>query len=66
MAEDESSWVLRRRPSGEFLPTGLSFSENGRQVAMECGASLATSQPQENVRVMLDPNGHPFMFADGW
>lgn len=24
------------------------------------GAELATSQPQANVRVMLDPDGHPF------
>ena len=28
--------------------------------AVELGATLATSQPQENVRVLLDPAGHPF------
>ena len=28
--------------------------------ALECGAELASYQPQENVRVMLDPAGHPF------
>jgi catechol 2,3-dioxygenase-like lactoylglutathione lyase family enzyme len=28
--------------------------------AVELGATLASSQPQENVRVMLDPVGHPF------
>jgi catechol 2,3-dioxygenase-like lactoylglutathione lyase family enzyme len=28
--------------------------------ALALGASLATSQPQENVRVLLDPAGHPF------
>jgi catechol 2,3-dioxygenase-like lactoylglutathione lyase family enzyme len=28
--------------------------------AEECGASRADFQPQEKVRVMLDPAGHPF------
>ena len=28
--------------------------------ATEAGATLADHQPQENVRVMLDPAGHPF------
>lgn len=28
--------------------------------AVECGASRHTHQPQEDVRVMLDPDGHPF------
>jgi hypothetical protein len=28
--------------------------------ALALGATLADSQPQENVRVMLDPAGHPF------
>ncbi|MEP6851536.1 MAG: VOC family protein [bacterium] len=28
--------------------------------ALALGASLATTQPQENVRVLLDPAGHPF------
>lgn len=28
--------------------------------AVELGATLATHQPQENVRVLLDPAGHPF------
>jgi predicted enzyme related to lactoylglutathione lyase len=28
--------------------------------AIDLGATLATSQPQENVRVLLDPAGHPF------
>lgn len=28
--------------------------------AIEAGAELADFQPQENVRVMLDPAGHPF------
>jgi hypothetical protein len=28
--------------------------------ALECGAELPDFQPQEKVRVMLDPAGHPF------
>lgn len=28
--------------------------------ARECGASDADHQPQDDVRVMLDPDGHPF------
>ncbi|SDT30943.1 VOC family protein [Actinoplanes derwentensis] len=28
--------------------------------AVELGAELTESQPQENVRVLLDPAGHPF------
>lgn len=28
--------------------------------AVEAGATLAEHQPQEDVRVMLDPAGHPF------
>jgi hypothetical protein len=32
--------------------------------ALELGATLAEHQPQEGVRVMLDPAGHPFcLFA---
>lgn len=28
--------------------------------AIECGATLAEHQPQDDVRVLLDPAGHPF------
>ena len=28
--------------------------------AVDLGATLADHQPQENVRVLLDPAGHPF------
>jgi catechol 2,3-dioxygenase-like lactoylglutathione lyase family enzyme len=33
--------------------------------AQEVGAELASYQPQENVRVMLDPAGHPFCLYVG-
>lgn len=35
------------------LPSACAFAE-------ECGATLAEYQPQETVRVYLDPAGHPF------
>ena len=28
--------------------------------ARRCGATLADTQPQDDVRVLLDPSGHPF------
>jgi predicted enzyme related to lactoylglutathione lyase len=30
------------------------------QEALALGATLATEQPQDNVRVLMDPAGHPF------
>ena len=34
--------------------------------AVEVGAELAESQPQQDVRVLLDPAGHPFcLYVDG-
>jgi catechol 2,3-dioxygenase-like lactoylglutathione lyase family enzyme len=34
--------------------------ERGVARALDCGATLAESQPQDDVRVCLDPAGHPF------
>jgi catechol 2,3-dioxygenase-like lactoylglutathione lyase family enzyme len=36
--------------------------ENAAAYAVECGATIAEFQPQEDVRVLLDPAGHPFCF----
>ncbi len=33
--------------------------------ALELGATLAEHQPQHDVRVLLDPAGHPFCLFDG-
>ncbi len=41
----------------EILATDL---ESGVAHAVECGATVARHQPQEHVRVCLDPAGHPF------
>ena len=34
--------------------------EDAVACAIEAGATVAEYQPQEGVRVMLDPHGHPF------
>jgi catechol 2,3-dioxygenase-like lactoylglutathione lyase family enzyme len=34
--------------------------EEGAAHAQACGATLADYQPQDDVRVHLDPDGHPF------
>ncbi len=39
--------------------------ESGVLWAVEQGARLADHQPQDDVRVMIDPDGHPFgLFPD--
>jgi catechol 2,3-dioxygenase-like lactoylglutathione lyase family enzyme len=41
------------------------LEEAGRQ-AEEAGATLADYQPQDDVRVLIDPDGHPFcLFVAG-
>ncbi len=39
--------------------------ETGVAWALEVGATLADFQPQPDVRVMLDPAGHPFCLFPG-
>ena len=39
--------------------------EAGVAWALESGARLAEFQPQQDVRVMLDPAGHPFCLFPG-
>ena len=42
------------------LDIGVDDLQTSVKRAIELGASLAEFQPQEDVRVMLDPAGHPF------
>jgi catechol 2,3-dioxygenase-like lactoylglutathione lyase family enzyme len=42
----------------EDLDAGVSW-------ALDAGATLAEHQPQPDVRVMLDPDGHPFCLFQG-
>jgi catechol 2,3-dioxygenase-like lactoylglutathione lyase family enzyme len=47
------------------LDIGVDDLDAGVAWAIDAGARLAEHQPQEHVRVMLDPAGHPFcLFAD--
>lgn len=39
--------------------------DDGVAWAREAGAVLAEHQPQQHVRVMLDPDGHPFCLFPG-
>lgn len=46
------------------LDIGVDDLDAGASWACECGATVAEHQPQHDVRVMLDPAGHPFcLFA---
>ena len=46
------------------LDIGVADLEAGVAWAAEAGATVAAHQPQQDVRVMLDPAGHPFcLFA---
>jgi catechol 2,3-dioxygenase-like lactoylglutathione lyase family enzyme len=42
------------------LEVQVSDLEGALAHALECGARLAEYQPQDDVRVCLDPAGHPF------
>jgi hypothetical protein len=47
------------------LDIGVPDLDAGVRRARELGATQAEFQPQDDVRVMLDPVGHPFcLFAD--
>jgi catechol 2,3-dioxygenase-like lactoylglutathione lyase family enzyme len=47
------------------LDIGVDDLDAGVRWAVELGARVADHQPQDDVRVMLDPAGHPFcLFAD--
>jgi hypothetical protein len=72
----EMQWEPNYRPpvwpsvAGEqlmmiHLDVGLADLEAGVNWAVAQGARLANHQPQDDVRVMLDPEGHPFcLFPD--
>lgn len=63
VVEDEPGGVRLRDPSGEMmmhLDIAVDDVEAAVAWAQEAGAVLAEYQPQRDVRVMLDPAGHPF------
>lgn len=49
-----------RPPTQMHLEVEVDDLEGALAHALECGARLAAYQPQEDVRVCLDPAGHPF------
>ncbi|TPW14852.1 MAG: hypothetical protein FD127_1150 [Acidimicrobiaceae bacterium] len=56
--------VAGEQPMMMHLDIAVENLEVGVEWALEVGATLAAHQPQEGVRVMLDPAGHPFcLFA---
>lgn len=42
------------------LDIGVDDPDAGAARAIDAGATIAEVQPQPDVRVMLDPAGHPF------
>jgi predicted enzyme related to lactoylglutathione lyase len=47
------------------LDIAVADLEDAATAAEELGATVAPHQPQDDVRVMLDPDGHPFcLFVD--
>ncbi|WP_181776138.1 VOC family protein [Amycolatopsis pittospori] len=42
------------------LDIGVDDLANAVTWALEGGATLASTQPEDDVRVLLDPDGHPF------
>ena len=55
-------WPSRRGEQSMMghIEVGTDDLDGAVEHALACGASLATRQPQDDVRVMLDPDGHPF------
>ncbi len=67
--EWERHWARPTWPSepgaqsaSQHLDVGADDVEAAVTWALSCGAVLAEVQPQDDVRVLLDPDGHPFCF----
>lgn len=61
------AWPERQDSQDKMLHLDLAVEDLDVAVAhaLACGARLAEYQPQERVRVMFDPAGHPFcLFVD--
>ena len=62
IAYEQPEWPSRAGRQQMQVHLELGADDVGAAVAhaIACGARLAEVQPQESVRVMLDPDGHPF------
>ena len=49
-----------RQTATQHLDLRVDDLEAATDWATRCGATLADTQPQDDVRVLLDPVGHPF------
>ncbi|RIV37407.1 VOC family protein [Micromonospora radicis] len=49
-----------RQQMSMHLEIGVEDLDAALDHALACGATLAEFQPQDDVRVCLDPDGHPF------
>ena len=60
-------WPAEKRAQGMMLHLDIAVSDLDAAVgwAVEAGARLADHQPQDDVRVLLDPAGHPFCLFAG-
>lgn len=62
--EEHERPVWPSEPGGQHatmhLDIGVDDLDAAVEWALQAGASLAEDQPQEHVRVMLDPHGNPF------
>lgn len=56
--------VWPSRPDAQRMMVHLDIGTDDLEAAvawaLDCGATIAGYQPQPDVRVMLDPDGHPF------
>ncbi len=52
--------VPGRQTSSQHLDIEVADLDAAVQWAVDRGATLAGGQPQEDVRVLFDPDGHPF------
>jgi catechol 2,3-dioxygenase-like lactoylglutathione lyase family enzyme len=57
---EEPTWVVISGGGGRPRPFQLGDLPGAVAHALEVGARLADHQPQDDVRVCLDPAGHPF------
>jgi hypothetical protein len=65
--QHETGYARPVRPAGAgdqqmmmHLEIGVDDLDGAVAHAIRCGATVAEFQPQDDVRVMLDPAGHPF------
>jgi hypothetical protein len=65
--EYERQWRAPTWPSEQGAQTAtqhldiwVESLDDGVAWAVACGARLADHQPQDDVRVLIDPSGHPF------